>query len=177
MDDIFDLGAEQEDDPEPGVPPEPEKPKKAAKAKAKSGKPKKKKVPAMRDIELSESLLRARATTKSLAAGVYQRKIGAFFAPYVLPALFNSMRRGLAENNVGTQRLAAETYGVVQPKSNNVNIALTQNNQSAHIRGQVIDDGKIRSFEDISRMLAEKRQQLAIAPPPPIYDATPEDEQ
>lgn len=150
------------------------------KAKAKQGAaPKQKKVKAYKrvpDVVLSEALMQTKVTARKLANGAYQQKLLAFFAPILGPDLLNSIRRGLHENDHGAQRLAAEMMNFVAQRSNQVNVALFQNNQTANIRGGVADD-RITSFEGITRMLQEKRQQRALAPPTieAIYEATPED--
>ncbi len=67
-------------------------------------------------------------------------------------------------------------YNFVPPRAG-LSIALTQNNQTAQIRAGGMDDGRIGSFEDIARILQEKRQQRALGPAiiEPIYEATPEE--
>ncbi len=128
-----------------------------------------------REIALSDALLKTRVTAKNLASGLYQKKILAWFAPYIAPKLMNSILRGLQDDDPAARRLAAEMLNFVTSGKGNINIALSQTNQTANVRA-IADDGAIRSFEDITRMLHEKRQRQALLPAAePIYDATPED--
>ncbi len=139
-----------------------------------NGKPKPQKTKHKREISLPEALMKTRVTPKNLASGIYQKKILAWFAPYIAPKLMNSILRGLQDDDPAARRLAAEMMNFVTTGKGSINIALSQTNQTANVR-QVADDGAFRSFEDIQRMLHEKRQRLALLPAEPIYDATPED--
>lgn len=127
------------------------------------------------DIELSDALQRMRVTPKSLASGAYQQKMVAFFAQYITPEFFNAVRRGIRERDPQCLRLWAQMTNFIQSPQSGFNLTVNQTNQTANIR-QAQDDGHIKSFEEITRMLQEKRQKLALLPSAePVFEITPED--
>jgi len=130
------------------------------------------------DLELPENLTR-KVTPTALAKGTYQRKLLALFAPVIMPDLLNSIRRNLKLGDSQAQKLAAEVLGLTH-KAPAVSLNLNQNNAQVNVRGGSADtDKSIGSFEDIARIIQDKRRN-AIAGPgtqmiEPVFSATPEE--
>lgn len=128
-----------------------------------------------RAIVLPDALLKAKVTPANLASGAYQKKILAWCAPHIAPGLMNSIMRGLEDDDPAARRLSAEMLNFVASGKGNINIALSQTNQTANVGRGPADGDDARSFEDMMRRLHEKRQHQALLPAGPIFDATPED--
>lgn len=115
------------------------------------------------DILLPDKLAAAKVTAKALQKGSYQKKLLAFFAPVLLPELLNSIRRNLKISDTQTQKLAADIFGLT-PKTGGFSINVNQQNVNSGGGRSVAEDG-CGSFEDIARVLAERREKRAALPP------------
>lgn len=113
------------------------------------------------DLALPEKLAGANVTARSLRNGAYQRKLLAFFAPYLLPEFFNSIRRNLHISDAQTQKLAAEIFGLTQTGKGGVNILVNQNNQNnaKAESASVSRTGQPTTPDEMFRMLSEEREQ------------------
>lgn len=127
-----------------------------------------------KDIPLSPALKAITVTARKLGTGEYQKKMLAHFAQYLVPEFLNSLNRRLRADDPAAARLFAEMTNFVQTKGG-INIALNQTSQTANIGRSLPDDGSIRSFEDIARMLDDQRHQRALAPAiDAVFVPTPE---
>jgi hypothetical protein len=115
--------------------------------------------PSRRKIELPPELANLHPSTRSLASGSYQRKILAFFAPFVIP---KSMRY-IAEKpddelTSADLKQVFELYDMAGGKAKGVSIFVNQNNQTANIQASRSSPESAISFEEIARIAAERRR-------------------
>lgn len=100
----------------------------------------------------------------------YQSDLLSFFTPHLGPALFESVRQGIADGNERCMRLAAEFLGLV--KGSGVTVTTNVNNQS---NNKTISVGA--GFDAIVRQLAEQKKQsfrgVTIDHAPPGIEARP----
>lgn len=109
------------------------------------------------DIPLTPQLSSAKVTPKGLAAGNYQRKLAAHFAPYLLPKMFQSLCSLVEQGNTTALRMVGEMFEFVQ-KSSAVSIINNNNVDNRSVKIEAAGDSESRSFESVQRLLAIERE-------------------
>lgn len=110
------------------------------------------------DILLPDKLANANPTSKALTSGLYQRKLLAFFAPHVLPKMFNSLMKGLQSGDARAIQQAGELYQMLGGKGGvNVNVTQSNNNKAEAVSASASKG--ISSPDEMFRQLAQERQE------------------
>lgn len=137
------------------------------------------------DIVLPEKLAGVNLTGKSITSGAYQRKLLGFFAPHVLPKMFNSLMANLHAGDPRAIQQAGEMYQMLGGRSA-VNVNVTQHNENKAEAISASASKGISSPDEMFRQLAQERQDrrtlgerlpaLQIEATPIDYDEVPKED-
>lgn len=120
----------------------------------------------IKDIKVPERLTKP-ATVRSMARGVIQKKLHAFFGPTAMIEAYQGVIRAAKDGNVQAIRSIFEQYGLLpSAKGGGITIlnapSFQQNNANEAIAAAAAKNKGPSDFEDIVRVLEEERKTIDV---------------